>query len=226
MDSNAQIIKDLQDKVGFNQVIDFLSDYKGVPIIVHGKIHEVRRESILFKVEPPDSICMSWDKHALILRDSFISGIQGRILKFDLGKGIMELGGLTYFDRGFGERAMVRVEPEEVIEAELLLGSKGIPCSVVDISLNGFGLLIQSTEATSLSIGQTITLKLILLGQEINIAGTLLSVFPKGDATRLAMSFTQDSPGYTSVTRYITRRRAEIRQEIQTAYQQALEKNI
>lgn len=225
MDSNKQIILDLQNKIGFNQTIDFLSDYKGVPVVIKGQIHQIQEESIIFTVEPPESICMGWDENALLLRDSFISGIQGRILNFDLENGMVELGQFTYSDRGFGERAMVRVEPEEVIKARLVSGKISIPCDVVDISLNGFGILTESTEAKNLSSRQAATLKLNLLNQEIEISGTLLGIFPKKNNIRMAISFSQDTPGYALVTRYITRRRAEIRQDIQSAYQQALGKH-
>jgi hypothetical protein len=225
MDSNTQIIKDLRNKVGFNQTIDLLNYHKGVPVIIHGKIHEIRQESILFKVEPPDSICLSWDDHTLILRDSFISGIQGQILEFDLQSGIAELGDFAYSDRGFGERAMVRVEPEEVIEASLISDEISIPCTIIDLSLNGFGIRTESKETTNLIRAQDITVKLSILDQKIEISGTLLAIFPKPDYFRLAVSFSQETPDYALITRYITQRRAEIRQEIKAAYQEAIEKN-
>ena len=223
MDTNAQIISDLQNKIGFHQSVDFLSDCKGVPVVIRGQIIAVHPESILFQVEPPDSICMNWDQHALLLHDSFISGIQGRIIKYDPAEGQVEVGEFTYSDRGFGDRAMVRVEPEEPLPAELIIGQTSLPCQVVDLSLNGFGLLAQRAPGVELAKGQAITIKLNLLNQSVEISGMLLGVFPKNETTRLAMSFSQDVPGHAVVGRYITRRRAEIRQEIQDAYQQALE---
>jgi hypothetical protein len=226
MDTNAQIISDLQNKIGFHQAVDFLSECKGVPVVIKGRIDEVRKESIVFKVEPPDSICMDWDDHALLLHDTFISGIQGRILKFDPTDGQVELGEFAYSDRGFGDRSMVRVEPEEPLPAELILGNTSLPCQVVDLSLNGFGILAQPAKGVELAKGQAVTLKLNLLNQGVEIPGTLLGVFPKDEIIRLAISFSQDAPGHAAVARYITRRRAEIRQEIQDIYQQALGKNV
>ena len=156
MDTNAQIISDLQNKIGFHQPLDFLSDWKGVPVMVTGYIQKVLNEKIFFRLEPPDSICFARDEYTLLLHDIFIMGIQGRILAFDLQKGIAELGEFMYLDRGFGERATVRVEPDTPIPAELVLPDTPIPaelvlekatisCQVLDISLNGFGLLTAST---------------------------------------------------------------------------------
>ena len=222
MDTNEQIILDLKNKVGDHQALDFLSDWKGVPVVIQGHIQEIRDESIIFRVEPPDSICLAQDEQALILHDIFIIGIQGRILALDIKQGTVELGEFTYIDRGFGGREMVRIEPDAPIEATMFLGNASIPGSVVDISLNGFGILARAPEGDAFTKGQPITLKLRLFNQEIEIPGTLLDVFPQDDQFRLAMSFSQEATGNAVILRYIARRRAEIRQEIQAAYQNAM----
>lgn len=233
MDTNAQIIADLQNKIGFHQSLDFLSVWKGVPVMVTGYIQEVQKEKIVFRLEPPDSICFVRDIFALILHDIFFMGIQGRILAFDPQKGIAELGEFSYLNRGFGDRATVRVEPDTPIPAKLVLTETSIPvilevdeatisCRVLDISYNGFGLLTKLTGDLKDAKGKAIRLKLRLLDQEIEIPGTLVGIFPKEDSIRLAMSFAQDAPNHAVIAHYIARRRAEIRQEIQTAYQEAV----
>ena len=222
MDTNAQIITDLQNRVGIHQHLEFLSYWKGVPVMITGHIQEIRKKTIVFRLEAPDSICFAQDDHALILHDIFIMGIQGRILTFDPQNGFAELGEFIYVDRGFGERSIVRVEPENPISGTLLLEGALIPCQVVDVSLTGFGLLAESSEELREAKGQAVSLKLRLFDQEIVIPGTLLGIFPKEDSLRLAMSFAQDVSNHTVVTRYITRRRAEIREEIQATYQQAI----
>ncbi len=233
MELNEQIILDLQNKIGTNHGLDFLSDWKGVPVMIKGYIQEVREKSIIFRIEPPDSVCLAQDEHALILHDIFIVGIQGRILALDLKQNSVELGEFRYSDSGFGNRNTVRVEPETPIPAELVFPNNPIPaelvldetiisCQVVDISLNGFGLLAGSAEHVELVKGQPNNIKLNLLDKEINLSGTIVGVFPTGDSSRLAMSFSQDSPGTAVVNRYIGLRRAELRQEIQKAYQEAV----
>jgi hypothetical protein len=222
MDKNKQIIADLQSYVGSHQHLDFLSHWKGVPVMIAGHIQEVRKKTIVFRLEAPDSICFAQDEHALILHDVFIMGIQGRILAFDPQDSIAEVGEFIYVDRGFGDRSIVRVEPENPISAELALNGTTISCQVVDISLNGFGLLTKPTEGLEAAKGQDIRLRLNLMDQEIEIPGTLLDVFQKEDSLRLAISFSQDTPYQAIVTRYITRRRADIRQEIEAAYQHAV----
>ncbi len=222
MDTNKQIISDLLNKIGSHQPVDFLSDWKGVPVMIKGHIQEVREKSIVFQVEAPDSICFAQDEHALILHDVFIMGIQGRILAFDPQKSIAELCEFSYVDRGFGSRSMVRVEPERPIPGMLVIEDAAIHCQVIDISLNGFGLLAESTKDLKLIKGQTITIKISLLDQEIEVPGTLLGYFPQDKFIRLAVSFPQNTPNRAIITRYIAGRRVEIRREIQSAYKQAV----
>jgi hypothetical protein len=222
MDRNAQIILDLQNKVGPHQPVDFLSYWKGVPVMITGHIQEVREETICFKIEPPDSICFAQDEHALILHDIFIMGIQGRIMAFDPQNGIVEVGEFIYVDRGFGARSIVRVEPEIPIPAGLVLEEIPLSCKVVDLSLTGFGLVAALTDDLKSAKGKTVSVKLQLFDREIEIPGTLLGIFPKEDTARLAISFSYDAPNHGVVAQYITRRRAEIRQEIQAAYEEAV----
>ena len=222
MDTNAQIIIDLRNKIGSHQPLDFLSYWKGVPVMITGHIQEIRAETIVFRIEPPDSICFAQDEHALILHDVFIMGIQGRIIEYNPQKSIVEVGEFIYVDRGFGDRSIVRVEPETPLPAMLSLDETSISCQVVDISLTGFGLLAESAVALKAVKGQNTQLKLQLFDQEIEIPGTLLNFFSKGNTIRLAVSFSPDAPNHDIVARYITRRRAEIRQEIQAAYEQAI----
>ncbi|HBX70199.1 MAG TPA: hypothetical protein DEH25_12680 [Chloroflexi bacterium] len=222
METSAGIIKELKENVGFNQPVDFMHLCKGVPVVIKGQIQEIREESILFTVEPPDSICLAWDAQTTILQDVFMSGILARVVHFDPVEGTVELDQFVFADRGFGDRAIVRVEPEAPIAAELILEKTSLFCSVVDISLSGFGLLAESAPDGVFSKGQAGSLKLNLAGRAIEITGNLVGVFPQeGGTIRLAMSFTPDTPGQATVSRYITRRRAEIRDGIAQAYQEA-----
>ncbi len=222
MDSSEQIISDLREKLGFEQPVDFLCTWKGVPVVVRGTLQTVEADRVTFRVEPTDSICLAGQEHALLLHDIFISGIQGRIRAFDPRAGTLTLDSLTYVDRGFGGRSMVRVEPETPLEAALLVKGKPLPCKVVDLSLNGFGLLTESAAGGVPAKGEAVTLKLDLLGEGLEIPGTVLGVFRQNGEIRLAITFEQDAPGHAVVARYISQRRAEIRQEIREAYQKAV----
>jgi len=222
MNTNAQIILDLKTKIGPHQTLDILSDWKGVPVIIQGHILEIRDKSIIFQVEPPDLICLAKVDNVLILSNVFIMGIRGEIAAFDPKNGTVELASFTYLDRGFGDREIVRVEPDEPVNALLSFENTSIDGAVVDISLNGFGILVQEQEEVTYTKGQTVSLKLNLLDQDVEIPGAILAIFPREGIVRLAISYSQEAPESAIVTRYISQRRAEIRQEIQAAYQQAI----
>ncbi len=221
MDTNAQIIADLRANVGIDRQIDFMNIYQGVPLVFKGRIRAIHPASIVFEVQPPDSICLQWDRHTLLLHDIFMSGIQGRVLAYDPRAGEVELGDFSYADRGFGDRTIVRVEPKTPIPATLIGAQARLPASVIDVSLTGFGVLIDSAGAGSFARDQAVTLEVSLGGAALRVPATVLGVFQAGDQIRLAVTFTPDFAGQGLVTRYISQRRAEIRHEIQQAFQQA-----
>ena len=222
MDTSKQIIRDLKNKVGFNAEVDFMNMRKGVPVVFKGSIKDFTSDGIIFEVSPPDSICLEWDGQTMILHNFFLSAMQARVRSFDIASGLVELADLTYVDRGFGHRSMVRVEPEEPFEMTIDTGKYQISGVVMDVSLNGFGMQVEKFESGTVSEGDPITIKTNIVNKNIEIPGKILKIFTDGDHHRFALSFEYDAPGHAAVARYITQRRAEIRQEITDAYQQAL----
>ncbi|MBN1666930.1 MAG: PilZ domain-containing protein [Anaerolineales bacterium] len=221
MDSNRQIIQDLRSKVGLQAEIDFLNLCKGVPLVYKGRLEEIRAETILFSVSSPDSICLGWHDHTTLLHDIFISGIHARVVRFDPRQGQVELGEFGYTDRGFGERFIVRVEPDEPLDASMDVDGQTLPVKVLDLSLNGFGLRLDPAAQPLVPRGKALNLSLELLGRQLSIPCQVLGVFPEAGQLRLAMHFASDAPGHATVARYISQRRAEIRQEILAAHQEA-----
>jgi len=221
MDTNARIIEDLRNKVGFGAEVDFMNLCKGVPLVFKGSIRQIKSTSIVFTVQSADSICLESDDHTMILHDIFISGLRGKIIEFNPVEAWVELGEFAYTDRGFGDRATVRVEPDTPIPVEFESNQQTFPGLVVDISLNGFGLQTSAEAAQTLAKGDPLTLHLNLMDKDLLIPCQILGVFKGAGLIRLAVNFPIDAPGRAVVTRYLSRRRAQIRQEIQAAYQKA-----
>ena len=225
MDTSEQIIRDLRVKVGFETQVDFLNMCKGIPVVFKGSIKEFTPDSIIFEVTSPDSICLKWYSQTLILHDIFISAIQSTVRSFNITSGLVELADFTYVDRGFGQRSMVRVEPDEPFEILLDTAKGQISGIVMDVSLNGFGIQVEALKSGTLSKGDPVTLKTHILDKDLEIPGQILNNFMVEDHQRLAISFEHDAPGHAIVARYITRRRAEIRKEITDAYQKSIGEN-
>ena len=87
MKTSERILADLKRRVGFEQEIDFMNIYKGVPLVYTGYLQEVEDDAAIFRVEPPDSVCLTWDEHTYILDEHFISGIKAQVLDFDITSG-------------------------------------------------------------------------------------------------------------------------------------------
>lgn len=221
MDNNRQIIQDLRSKVGLQAEIDFLNLCKGVPLVYKGRLEQIHPETILFAVDSPDSICLAWQEYTTLLHDIFISGIRARVVSYTPRQGQVELGDFSYTDRGFGERFTVRVEPHEPLDAWLETAGQNIPAKVLDLSLNGFGMQVGSAVQAFIHKGSPARIALRLSDKDLTIPCQVLNSFIHDDHLRLAVHFDNDAPGHAAVARFISQRRAEIRQEILAAYQQA-----
>ena len=222
MDTSEQIIRDLRNKVGFNAEVDFMNEFKGVPVVFKGSIKDFTTDGIIFEVSPPDSICLKWEGQTMILHNIFLSAIQSNVRSFNIATGLVELVDFTYVDRGFGDRSMVRVEPEEPFEITLDIGEHQISGIVMDVSLNGFGIQVEKFVSGTVNQGDAVTIKTSIFNKDVEILGKILNIFEVGEHTRFALSFEHNAPGHAVVARYITHRRAEIRQVITDAFQQAL----
>jgi hypothetical protein len=226
METSVEIIQELKEEVGYGQPMDFMHLRKGVPVVFKGSIQHIEDESVIFQVEPPDSVCLSWDEYTLILHDLFMSGLQARVLDFDIAEGKVELGDFIFADRGFGDRSMVRVEPKDEIEITMSCREKIATGIVADISLDGFGILAGDSDDCHLRKGDQITLQVSLLGQQIELPARVLGVYVTTGNTRLAVAFSPDAPRFGIINRYINRRRVEIRGEIKAAYEEAYQKAV
>jgi hypothetical protein len=221
VNTNEQILAELRDRIGTDRELDFMSIYKGVPLIFKGQLQGIEEGTASFRVQPPESVSLTWDAHTTILDEYFLSGVRARVVEFDIHSGVVKLENFNYSERGFGERAIARAKLDEPIEVQIDDGEKSYRAVLMDISLTGFGVRVDLPRDAIPAKGTMFNFQFQLLGRDLEIPGTLLDVEDINDHFRLAISFQSDVPGQALIAQFITRRRADIRQEIQYLYDQA-----
>lgn len=222
MSKHQQILDELQTQISLKREFDFMNIYKGVPLVCKGVLIKTDHEAAFFEIKPPDSICLTWNKDTHILDNRMFSGIKAEVQEFDIHTGIAKVGNFNYTERGFGDRAMVRVEPQEPLPAKISWDNYQIEATIVDISLTGFGLQLDHPIEQTPTQNARVSLKFQLLDRDLEIPARVKAVFEADGGYRLATSFEDTSPGYGNIAQYITRRRVDLRQEIQEKYNQAL----
>jgi hypothetical protein len=222
MSKHQQILTELGNHVASKSEFDFMNSYKGVPLVYKGEIQAVQDEAAIFKIQAPDSVCLTWDDTTHILDNRLLSGIKARVLDFDIQSGIAKLGEFDFTERSFGDRSMVRVEMEDPIPVQIRWEKNQIEATIVDISLTGLGVQVNLPEKQIPTQNTPVNLKFQILERQVEIPGKIVAVFEANGGYRIATHIEDTSPGYPHIAQFISRRRIDLRQEIQDKYDQAI----
>lgn len=223
MRSNQQILADLRLMQEAGQPVELLSTYKGVPFICRAEILEIEPDKAHLKALDPSMICLRVGEQTRVLGSDYFEPARAEVLAFDLSEGLVELGGFTYVGTKLGERMIVRVEPKESIPVEIATETQNAQGELADISLNGVGLRLKSTDFTALlRPGTQVNLSLNLPTGAIQSNGTVMSVTRLDQGFRLAVRFNQSGAEKSLIFQYLVQRRAEIEAELNQAYTSTL----
>ena len=219
------ILLDLKASLGHKSETDFMNIYQGVPVVYKASLERIEGHQAIFKVQPPDSICLAQDQQTCILDDSMLTGVSARVVSYDVLAGMVVLSDFRYIDQGIGERMTVRVQPKEPVEVEIRCNEQNIPGELVDVSMNGVGVRTEASDKYDILLeNKEISIILHLLGKELVIQGLIQNLTQTTDHIRFATLFAEEAPYTSIVSHYIAHRRAEIRQEIKERYQQAYDR--
>ena len=219
------ILLDLKASLENKPETDFMNTYQGVPLVYKASLERIEGHQAVFKVQPPDSVCLAEEQQTCILDDRMMTGVSARVISYDVLAGTVVLSDFRYIDQGIGERMIVRVEPKEPVEVEIHCDEEIIPGELVDISMKGAGVRTEASDKYSILLdAKEIQIKLRLLGKELELPGVIQNPTQPADHLRFAVLFAAEAPDISTVSRYIAQRRAEIRQEIKQRYQQAYDR--
>jgi hypothetical protein len=117
---------------------------------------------------------------------------------------------------------IVRVEPKEPIPVRLENQDQVTTVELVDLSLNGMGVRVESDSYSAfLKPGTAVQVGMHLPKEEVRLDGNVLTAIRSGSAYRLSVRFVPGSPHRVAVFRYLIDRRAEIAIELEEEYEQA-----
>jgi hypothetical protein len=216
------ILSDMQARLRENRRnFEVLIVYRCVHFLCKATLEGLNGDNMVLTVQPPASVLLVEKRHAIVLGDRLFDPIKASIVSFDLITGRLELQGYTYAGHIIGSRHENRVEPESPMKVEIETEGGGLKAELADLSLNGAGILVPALRPGALlKRGQNLLLQLNLPEGNFKIPAMVRGSEQKADSCRVAVEFTQNVPGKTLIFRYITRRLAEIQQEVQNLYQE------
>jgi len=213
------ILSDLWYVMETGQELDILNFHKSFPITAKAKVENIDRDVVSLKVQPPSSVILQAQDKTIILSRGLPEAVKADVLEFDLLSGTLRLNNFTYVDSHFGERMIVRVQPEDTIHIELEVEGRRVTGQLVDVSLSGVGVYI---EGEAPQRGQIVQLTLLLPEGRVTLPGKILNLSdaPEG-FTRLSIAFTRNAQEIAVIMRYIKDRRTEILSEIEMMYERS-----
>ena len=165
--------------------------------------------------------------------DLFPNLIAAEIEQLDFTKGIVTLRGLRYVTGSMGNRKNIRVQPENPILTELILGyGYRLKATVADISLSGLSINLAKVDFPQedllmLQFPVEIRLGLPVPGEkaihDINVQGRIAYINESQQSYRIGLLSFLKEPDLRIVRRYIFDRQTEILNEIQNLNSTILE---
>jgi hypothetical protein len=222
MISNIQIISDLRLAMEMRQELELMVTFKGVPVICKARVIQIDGETVSLSTRDPGIVRFESEKKVSVLGSEYFEPSTAKVIQVEIPSGTLKLSDFSYLGTRLGERMMMRVEPKEPIRVSLESESLSFDGEIVDLSLNGIGVLInQANYNPSLKPGTTIRTSFDLPNGHTVVEGTVLSSVKAGNNYRLSLRFNQEGPQKISIFRYLIDRRAEIESELKSDFEKA-----
>jgi hypothetical protein len=222
MISNIQIISDLRLAMEMRQELELMVTFKGVPVICKARVTQIDGEIVSMTTRDPGIVRFEHEKKVSVLGSEYFEPSTAKVIQTDIRSGALKLSDFSYLGTRLGERMMMRVEPKEPIRISLESESLSFDGEIVDLSLNGIGVLIdQANYNPSLKPGTTIRTIFDLPNGHTVVEGTVLSSVKAGNNYRLSLRFNQEGSQKITIFRYLIDRRAEIESELKSDFEKA-----
>ncbi len=208
-----------------NQPVRLINSYRGIPIAYGSRVINVGAGNAVFRINEYQTVCLSLDGKTYLHHPDFPVILRARAVSVDVP---LKEATLTEFTRAgatLGKRLFTRVQPSEPIDAEIRIGDQIFPCQLVDISLNGIGVITLGTytygdlEAVKGSKAQ-LYFTLPPTHSLVQLTGQITSVVDTGGTKQHRLgckTFPEDKIGLLLLD-YVALRRDELMRELSMIY--------
>jgi PilZ domain len=216
MTQSEQLIKDLREIAAVGEGIDIMNVFRCLPIVNKAAIVNIGVDTLTLKTARTQLVCLERDGHAVLLSDILQVAVSGTVTTFDKEAGTVTLNNLAITNQKVGDRLTVRVEPQELIPVIITAEGQTASGAVIDISLNGAGILIPGT-VFRLKRKMVAQLNFELPNARIESSGIVSYSKQEPGSSRAGVDFSQDVRVKALVSQYIHARRDEILIELEAA---------
>lgn len=207
--------------------VKFINDYKGIPLELNATVSNVLTNTVMFSAPRYKLASFASKKQMFIQNDLFPEIIKSRIKEIDIARGYAVLTDFEYVNTLMIERKPARIQPDNLIEITLRKnGDADVKAALIDISERGMGIYMITPLSAQTKVnvhvqipgkGASTYSKLEFLGITVY---TILENNPNREMRyRIGMQIFPDKYAKQIITEYISRRQAELLEEINKSYQ-------
>ncbi len=213
------ILSELKHLLDEQEEVDLMSFYQGLPLTYRGVIYDVGKEEATLIVQPPDSVCLTWDSLVYLLGPEPIDLLRADVVSFEIVSGTVKLNNFRYGGPNLGKRMITRVTPPEELKVDVRVGEAVFSTVMLDISSQGVGVKLDAdSNGVSLQRGQQVQVTMYLPDKRVPAQGAVTAVVAAGDEQHISIVFKEDEMDIRPVWQYISHRRMDILQELQEKY--------
>ena len=220
-----EILTRLQGFADNNRPVRLINAYRGIPVAYSARVIVVGAGNAVFGINEYQSVCLSLDGKTHIQHPDLPEIWRARAVAVNVPLKEATLTEFVKAGSSLGHRLCTRVQPKEPIDAEIKIGKHTLPCQLVDISLNGVGVITLGTYTYG-DLGARKGSKVLfnftlppthtpvrLLGQVTSVAGTQNS-----KQHRLGCKTFPDNNADLLLLEYVALRRDELMRELSNVY--------
>ncbi len=232
MISKLEILDAFTQIAAAKEEVRLINDHRGIPISFEASIIAIQDDSVLFRVNKYQCVCLELERFTYIQSPSLLSIVKGRVASLDFASNLATLSNFERASETIGRRTLVRVQPKEPLDVTIVYRGLKIRGSLADISSNGVGVFMMSAyirNPGALKKSEQVQMMIRLPGEkgkvsEVRLTGTILYVNPDKGSYRLGLHTSPEAHPKTLITQYVSMRQGEILRELKSLYEKLYRK--
>jgi len=220
-----EILVWLQDYANNNRQVRLINSYRGIPVAYNASVIVVGAGHAVFGVNEYQAVCLALEGKTHIQHPESPEVLRARTVSVNVPMKEVTLTEFVKAGKSVGNRLCTRVQPREPIDAEIRIGRHLLPCQLVDISLNGVGVITLGTYTygdLGVNKGSKVQLYFMLppTHAPIQLAGQVTSVAGTEDVRqhRLGCKTFPNNNVDLLLLEYVALRRDELMRELSMVY--------
>jgi hypothetical protein len=208
-----------------NKPVRLINSYRGIPIANSSRVIKVSAGYVDFGINEYQAVCLSLDGRTHIQHSDLPAVLRAKTVAVNVPGKEATLTEFAKAGASLGNRLYTRVQPKEPIDSEIKVGTTILPCQLVDISLNGIGVITLGTYAYG-DLGAVKGLKVQLYftlpptHSPVQLTGQITSLVETKNSSqyRLGCTTFPDNKIGLLLLDYVALRRDELMRELSMIY--------